>query len=156
MDETMTEYTSQDYHQIDQMLEERRTFKEQTAKRDLNKEGYQPKRLVAHNKIELSLPRTSWTPHTDTRIHEIYPIPEDEGGRRTGQQQSYSGNKENIHRKERATETNKGANLPSGGGSGLGGSAGAPRGGGDDDPSDPSGDEGPNRGEEVDTEEAKS
>ena len=43
MDETMTEYTSQDYHQIDQMLEERRTFREQTPKRDSNREEYQPR-----------------------------------------------------------------------------------------------------------------
>ena len=103
MDETMTEYTSQDYHQIDQMLEERRTFKEQTPKRDSNKEEYLPRRLVSHNKIDLGLPRTSSTPHKDTGTHEIYPIPEDEGKGRTGQQQSYAGNKENTHRKERVT-----------------------------------------------------
>ena len=108
---------------------------------------------MSQNKIDLGLPRTSWTLHKDTGTHEIYPIPEDEGEGRTGQQQSYSGNKGNTHRKERITETNKGANPPSGGGSGKGGSAGAPggEGGGDDYPSDPSGDEGPNRGEEVDT-----
>ena len=35
MDETTTEYPSRNYHQIDQMLEERRNNREETPKRDL-------------------------------------------------------------------------------------------------------------------------
>ena len=42
MDETTTEYPSRDYHQIDHMLEERRSNREQTPKRDLNRLEYQP------------------------------------------------------------------------------------------------------------------
>ena len=140
------------------MLAERRTLREQTPKRDLNKEEYQPRRLVPQNKIELGLPKTSWTPHKDTALHEIYPIPKDGGERRSSQQQPSTSNKENAHRKERVSETNRNLNPPSGRDNCTGGSAGAPGGGGGgggggDDPSDPSGDEGPNREEEADSEE---
>ena len=80
MDETTTEYPSRDYHQIDQMLEERRTTREQTPKRELNQREYQPQNIIPPNKIELNLQKSSWTPHRDTAFHDIYPIPEDEGG----------------------------------------------------------------------------
>ena len=63
MDETTTEYPSQDYRQLSQIPEERRYLKEQTPKREIDKNNYQPRRLAGSNKIELGLPRTSWTPH---------------------------------------------------------------------------------------------
>ena len=78
MDETTTEYSSNDYRQIDNMIEERKRFRERTPKRDLSKEKYQPRRLMEQRKIDLNLPRTAWTPHRDSPPHEIYPIPEDE------------------------------------------------------------------------------
>ena len=81
----------------------------------------------------------------DTVLHKMYPIPEDEEGKRSEQRQSSSHDKEKKNRKERATETNKGSNLLSRGGHSAGGSAGAPGGGGGGDgPSDSSGDDEPN------------
>ena len=153
MDETATEYPSQDYCQIDQLLEERRTNREQTSRRDLNRMEYQPQRLIPQNKIELGLPRNSWTQHRDSALHEMYPFPKDEGERRSGQQQSSSSSKEKTHRKERTTGTNIDSNSLSGGGHSAGGSTGAPGGGGGDEPSDSSGDEGPNRDGDADSEE---
>ena len=61
IDKTATEYPSQDYRQIDQMLEERRNLRDQTPRRELDKGGYQPRRLIRPEKIELNLPRNSWT-----------------------------------------------------------------------------------------------
>ena len=63
MDETGTKYPSQDYRQINQILEERRNLKEQTPKRELDKMKYQPRKLIRPDKIELELPRNSWTPY---------------------------------------------------------------------------------------------
>ena len=59
MDEATTEYPSHDYRQIDDMIEERKRFREQTPKRDLSKEKYQPRRLMEQGKIDLNLPRTA-------------------------------------------------------------------------------------------------
>ena len=86
MDETMTEYPSQDYRQIDELLEERKRLRERTPKRDLDKKKYQPRRLIEQGKIDLGLPRTAWTPHRDSASHEIYPIPEDEEQRGSNNQ----------------------------------------------------------------------
>ena len=154
MDETITEYPSQEYIQIDQMIEDRRNLREQTPRRGLDKINYQPRRLVKSDKIELGVPRDFWTPHKDSVPHEIYPIPEDKGERKTSNQQSSSGSHENMHWKERHHGSDKGSNPPSNRNQGTGGSAGAPGGGGGgDEPSDPSGDEGPNQGEDIDSEE---
>ena len=86
MDETTTEYPSQDYRQLDQLLEERRHLRERTPRRDLDKKKYQPRRLIEQGKIDLGLPRTAWTPHRDSASHEIYPIPEDEEERGSNNQ----------------------------------------------------------------------
>ena len=162
MDETATEYPSQEYRQIDQMIEERRNLREQTPKRELDKIKYQPRRLVKPHKIELGVPRDLWMRHKDSVPHEIYAISEDEGERKSSSHQwSSSGNQENTleihtfpHWKERHPGSDKGSNPPSNRSHGTGGSAGAPGGGGrGDEPSDPSGDEGPDRGEDVDSEE---
>ena len=59
MDETTTEYPSQDYRQLNQRLEERRHLREQTPKREIDKKNYQPRRLAGSNKIELGLPKTA-------------------------------------------------------------------------------------------------
>ena len=99
MDETVTEYPSQEYRQIDQMIEDRRNLREQTPRRGLDKINYQPRRLVKSDKIELGMPRDFWTPHKDSVPHEIYPIPED-GERKTSHHQSSSGSQENSHRKD--------------------------------------------------------
>ena len=113
MDETTTEYPSRDFCQIDQMLEERRNTREQTPKRDLNPREYQPRKIIPPNKIELNLPKSSWTLHRDTALHDMYPIPEDEGERRSEPRQSSSHGKESTNRWERVTETSKGSNpLP--------------------------------------------
>ena len=87
MNETTTEYPSNDYRQIDDMIEERKRLREWTPKRDLGKEKYQPRRLIEKGKIDLNLPRTAWTPHRDPISHEIYPIPEDEEERGPNSQQ---------------------------------------------------------------------
>ena len=85
MDETATEYPSQDYRQLNQLLEERRHFGQQTLRRELDKRKYQPRRLAGPTEIELDLPRSAWTPHRDSHLPEIYPIPEEEGeGRSSG------------------------------------------------------------------------
>ena len=86
MDETVTEYPSHDYRQIDNMIEERKRVREGTPRRDLSKEKYQPRRLVEQGKIDLNLPKTAWTPHRDPAPHEIYPIPEDEEERGSSSQ----------------------------------------------------------------------
>ena len=155
MDETVTEYPSQDYHQIDKLIEERRVIKEQTPKRNLNMVDYQPRRLVPQNKIELGMPRNFWTPHRDTALHEIYPIPEDEEENRSNHHQtSYSGKKETTSRKEGSTGVSRDPNPPTKGGQGTGGSAGAPGGGGGrDEPSNSSSDNGPNWNGDEDSEE---
>ena len=56
MDETTTEYPSQDYRQLDKLLEERRHLREQNPKRDLDKKKYQPRRLIEQGKIDLVCP----------------------------------------------------------------------------------------------------
>ena len=89
--ETTTEYPSQDYRQLDELLEERRHLREQTPRRDLDKKKYQPRRLIEQGKIELGLPRTACTPHRDPISHEIYPIPEDEEERGSNNQQRTPG-----------------------------------------------------------------
>ena len=151
MDETATEYPSQDYRQLDQLLEMRRHLREQTPRRELDKKNYQPRRLVGPDKIELGLPKTTWTPHRDSALHKIYPVPEDEGeGRSSGQRRAPRG-QENTHNRERTSGPEREPNPPPAESQGTGGSAGAP--GGGDGPSDPSGDEGPNQGEGVDSEE---
>ena len=43
MDETTTEYPSQDKRQIDNMIEERKRLREWTPKRDLDRKKYQPR-----------------------------------------------------------------------------------------------------------------
>ena len=48
--------------------------------------NYQPRRLIKPDKIELGMPRDLWTPHKDSVPHEIYPIPEDEGERKSSHQ----------------------------------------------------------------------
>ena len=154
MDETATEYPSQEYRQIDLMIEDRRNLREQTPKRGLDKMNYQPRRLIKPDKIELGVPRDFWTLHKDSVPHEIYPIPGDKGERKTSHQQSSSGSHENMHWKERNHGSGKGSNPASNRSHGTGDSAGAPGGGGGgDEPSDPSVDEGLNRGEDVDSEE---
>ena len=52
MDKTATEYPSQEYRQINQMIEDRRNLREQTPKRGLDKVNYQPRRLVKLDKIK--------------------------------------------------------------------------------------------------------
>ena len=79
MDETAMEYPSQDYRQLNQLLEERRHLGQQIPRRELDKKKYQPRMLTGPNEIELGLPRTAWTPHRDSDLPGIYPIPEDEG-----------------------------------------------------------------------------
>ena len=91
MDETTTEYPSQDYRQIDKLIEERKRFREQTPRRDLDRKNYQPRRLMEQGKIDLGLPRTVWTPHRDPASDEIYPIPEDEEERGSNNQQHTPG-----------------------------------------------------------------
>ena len=135
------------------MIEERRAIKGQTFKRNLNMVEYQPRRLVPQNKIELGMPRNSWTPHRDTVPHEMYPIPEDEENRSNHQQTSIPGRKETTSRKEGSTGGNRDLEPPTRGGQNTGGSAGAPGGGGGDEPSDSSGDDGPNRNGDADSEE---
>ena len=90
MDETATEYPSQEYRQIDQMIEGMRKIREQTPTRGLDKMNYQPRTLIKSHKIELGMTRDSWTLYKDSVLHEIYPIPEDEGERKTNHQQSSS------------------------------------------------------------------
>ena len=85
MDETTTEYPSKDYRQIDQMLEERKNLRDQTPRRELDNREYQPRRLMQQDRIELDLPKSSKTPHRDTALHGIYPIPEDEGEKKSSQ-----------------------------------------------------------------------
>ena len=153
MDETATEYPSQDYRQLNQFLQERRHLREQTPRRELDKKNYQPRRLVGPEKIELGLPKTVWTSHRDVTPHEIYPIPEDEGERRSSNQQNTSGNQGNTQDRERTSGPERELNPLPTRSYGAGGSARAPGGGGGDEPSDPSGDEGPNQGEGVDSEE---
>ena len=154
MDETATEYPSQDYRQLGQLPEERRHLSEQTPRRELDKKIYQPRRLVEPDKIKLGLPRTVWTPHRDSAPHEIYPIPEDEGERRTNSQQKTSGNQGNTQDRERTSRSERESNPLPTRSHGAGGSAGAPEGGGGgDEPSDSSGDEGPNQDKGADSEE---
>ena len=147
MDETVT-----DYRKIDQMLKERKNAREQTPKRNLDIGEYQPRKLVPQNKIELGLPRSSWTPHRDSEINEIFPIPEEEGEGSSGHICVPASSKESKHKKERAMGSDKDLEQPSQGGQSPGGSARAPGGGGGDDPSDLSGDDGPNRNEDADSE----
>ena len=151
MDDTPTKYPSQDYRQLHQLLEERRHLQEQTLRRELDKKNYQPRRLVGPDKIELGLPKTAWTPHRDSALHEIYPIPEDEGERRSSGQQNTSGNQGNTYNRERTSGPERESNPLLTRSHGAGRSAGAP--GGGDEPSDPSGNEGPNQGEGADSEE---
>ena len=153
MDETATEYLSQDYRQLDKLLEERRHLREQIPRRDLDKKNYQPRRLVEPNKIELGLPRTAWTPHRDSAPYEIYPIPEDEGETRSSNQQNTSGSQGNTQDRERTSRSERESNPLLARSHGAGGSAGAPGEGGGDEPSDSSGDKGPNQGKGADTEE---
>ena len=47
MDETLMEYPSQDYHKIDEMIEDRGNTREQTPKRNLDIGEYQPRKLVS-------------------------------------------------------------------------------------------------------------
>ena len=154
-DDTATEYPSQDYRQLDQMLEERRHLREQTPRRELDKRNYQPRRLVGLDKIELGLPISAWTPHRDSAPHQIYPIPEDEGERRSSGQQNTSGDQGNTHNRERTSGPERESNPLPTRSHGAGGSAGTPGGGegGGDEPSDPSGDERPNQGEGAYSEE---
>ena len=56
IDETTTEYPSQDYRQLNKLIEERRYSKQQTPRRELDKRKYQPRRLAELNEIELGLP----------------------------------------------------------------------------------------------------
>ena len=85
MDESATEYPSQDYRQLNQMLEGRRHFGQQTPRRELDKKKYQPRTLAGPTEIELGLPRSAWTSYRDSHLPEIYPIPEEEGeGRSSG------------------------------------------------------------------------
>ena len=133
------------------MLEERRHLQEQTLRRKLDKKNYQPRRPVGPDKIELGLPKTAWTPHRDSALHEIYPIPEDEGERRSSGQQNTSGNQGNTHNRERTSGPERESNPLPTRSHGAGGSARAP--GGGDEPSDPSGNEGPNQGKSADSEE---
>ena len=155
MDETATEYPSQDYRQLNQLLEERRHLREQTPRRELDKKNYQPRRLVGPDKIELGLPKTAWTPHRDSALHKIYPIPEDEGEGRSSGQRSALRSQENTYNRKRTSGPERESNPPLTESQGTGGGAGAPGGGGGggDGPSDRSGDEGPNPGEGVDSKE---
>ena len=155
MDETTTEYPSQDYKRIENMLEERKRSREGTPKRDLRKEEYQPRKLIEQKKIDLRIPRTAWTPYRDSAPHEIYPIPEDEEERSSGSQQRTSASQDNAPTRRRTSRTTGEPDPPPNGGQGTGGSAGAPGGGGGggDGPSDSSGDEGPNGDEGADTDE---
>ena len=160
MDDTTTEYPSQDYQQLDQLLEERRCPREQTPRRELDKRNYQPRRLVEPDKIEMGLPKSGWTPHRDPVPHGIYPIPEDKGERGSSGQQDTSGYQGKTHNREKTTRPKRGSDdfnesnpLPTRSHR-AGGSARAPGGGGGgDEPSNPSGDEGPNQGEDAESEE---
>ena len=93
------------------MLEERRHLREQTSRRELDKKNYQPRRLVGPDKIELGLPKTAWTPHRDSVLHEIYPIPEDEGERRSNGQQNTPRDQGNTHSKERTSGSDREPNY---------------------------------------------
>ena len=112
MDDTTTEYHSQDYRQIDQLFEERRHLREQTPRRDLDKKKNQPRRLIEHGKIELGLPRTAWTPHWDPVSHEIYPIPENEEERGPNNQQHTPGQQRNAQPRERTSRSEREPNPP--------------------------------------------
>ena len=105
MDETTMEYPSHDYRQIDNMIEERKRFREGTPKRDLCKEKYQPRRLVDQRKIDLNLPKTAWTPHRDSAPHKIYPIPEDEEERGSSSQQQTNALQSNASTGRRTSRT---------------------------------------------------
>ena len=72
------------------------------------------KNAVLQNKIELGMPRRSWTPHRDTALHEIYPIPEDEEeeNRSNHHQTSYSGKKETTSRKKGLTGVSRDPSPP--------------------------------------------
>ena len=135
------------------MLEERKHLRERTPKRDLDKKKYQPRRLIEQGKIDLGLSRTAWTPHRDPASHEIYPIPEDEEERGSNNQQHTPGPQGNATIRERTSISAREPDPPPNGGQGTGGSAGAPGGGGGDEPSDSSGDEGPNRDEGANSKE---
>ena len=152
MDETITEYPSHDYRQIDNMIEERRQVREGTPRRDLSKEKYQPRKLIEQGRIDLNLPRTSWTPHRDPAPHEIYPIPENEGERGSSSQRPTTAPQGNTTTGKKSPRTMREPDPPPNGGQGTGGSAGAPgEGGGGDGPSDSSGDEEPNGDGDADT-----
>ena len=105
MDETTTEYPSQDYRQIDKLIEERKHLREWTPRRDLDRKNYQPRRLVEQRKIDLGLPRTAWTPHRDPASHEIYPIPEDEEERGSNNKQHTPGPRGNAPTRERTSRS---------------------------------------------------
>ena len=60
---------------------------------------------MSQNRKELNLPQNSWMPDRDTALHEIYPIPQDEGEGRSRQQQSTSSGKENTQRKRKPQRT---------------------------------------------------
>ena len=49
MDETTTD-PSQDYRQIDKLIEERKHLRESTPRRDLDRKNYQPRRLMEQGK----------------------------------------------------------------------------------------------------------
>ena len=154
MDETATEYPSQDYRQLNQLLETRRHLREQTPKRELDKRNYQPRRLGEPAKIEIGLPKSAWTPHRDSTLHKTYSIPKDEGEGRSSGQWKVPRSQENTHTRERTLGPERESNPPPTESQGTGGSGGAPGGGGGGDgPSDPSGDEGPNPGDGEDSEE---
>ena len=113
MDETATEYPSQDYRQLNQLLETRRHLREQTPKRELDKRNYQPRRLIEPAKIEIGLPKSAWTPHRDSTLHKIYPIPEDEGeGRSSGQRRAREVRRTHIIGKEHQDMRGNRIHLP--------------------------------------------
>ena len=108
---------------------------------------------MEQRKIDLSLPRTAWTPHRDSAPHEIYSILEDEEERGSNSQQHTPVSRGKAPTRESTSRSGGEPDPPPDGGHGTGGSAGAPGGGGGDEPSDFSGDEGPNRDEGADTDE---
>ena len=153
MDETVTEYPSQEYRHLNQLIEERKYIKQQTPKRELDKKKYQPRRLTGPKEIELDLPQSTWTLHRDTELLEVYRIPEDgaEGGS-DGQQQKFRKHQE-VRNQGGTLRNGKEPSPPSSFNQGVGGSAGAPGGGGGggDGPSGSSGDEESNRDEGEDS-----
>ena len=70
--------------------------------------------------IDLSLPRTAWTPHRDSAPHEIYSIPEDEEERGSNSQQHTPVSRGKVPTRERTSRSAGEPDPPPDGGHGTG------------------------------------